>query len=56
MITLFENFKMAIDLELQRRCGITSDDLPDYHYRVNFDDGISVMATVEEVLENAGSF
>jgi len=53
MITLFESFRMAVDLELQRRYGLTSDDLPDFHYRDNFDNGISVIATVEEALENA---
>ena len=54
MITLFENFMIAIDQELQNRCGLTSDDLVDYHYHDNFDDGIGVMDTVHEVLEDAG--
>ena len=54
MITLFENYMVAIDLELEQRCGVVSDDLPDYHYRDNYDDGVGVRRTVREVLGAAG--
>ncbi len=54
MITTFENFKAAVDMELEARCGLISDDLPDYQYRYNYDNAIGVIATARAALLAAG--
>ena len=56
MITTFENFKMAVDKEIEARCGLVSDDLPDFDYRFGYDSGIGVIHTARAALKAAGSY
>lgn len=37
----FEAWKKAVDAEILRRTGMTSDDLEDYSYRDCYDNGVS---------------
>ena len=50
----FDDFKRVINTILEKEFGILSDDLPDYCYRDNYDDGISARETAYEALDNAG--
>ena len=50
----FKEFKHAINAMLEREIGLSSDDLPDFCYRANYDSGVSARETAYEALDNAG--
>jgi hypothetical protein len=50
----FEAWKAKIDYLLESQLGLSSDDLPDWKYRSDFDDGLSAHDTLLRVLKYAG--
>jgi len=50
----FKDFKSAINTILEEEVGLSCNDLPDYCYRDNYDNGITVEQTVSDSLDSAG--
>jgi hypothetical protein len=50
----FERWMQAVDAEIERRTGFTSDDLPDVSYWDWWDSGLTPIAAAGRVLRNAG--
>ena len=50
----FDTWMTMVNLQVERLCGLSADDIPDYCYWDNFDAGISPKVTAEEALEAAG--
>ena len=49
----FAAWKKKVDSIIQKRTGLTSDDLPDICYYDNFDEGISPSATAAQAIRAA---
>lgn len=41
MAMTFEEWKHAVDLAIQRKCGLSADDMPEWDYWSAYDDGVS---------------
>ena len=51
-----EHFKVwmqQVDAHLEKMCGMTSDDLPDYRYRDAFDQGCTSLVTARAAYRRA---
>jgi hypothetical protein len=53
-MSTFEDWKREVDREVERRIGLSSDDLPDYCYRDAYDAGDAPEDVAIEVLAEAG--
>ena len=52
----FNDFMAAVDAEIIKVCGLSYDDLPDYLYGDDYDDGFTPKQTAKHALRNAGAF
>jgi hypothetical protein len=50
----FREWLRQVDIELNRRCGLSYDDLADQPWRDWFDDDLSAAEAAEECLVNEG--
>lgn len=49
----FEQWKKLVDAELERKCGMDSDFLPDWDYWNAWDSGMSPKSAAVQVIKNA---
>ena len=49
----FKEYMKQVDKYLNDLCGMGHEDLPDFCYHDNFDDGVSAKQTAEYAYENA---
>ena len=52
-LVTFEAWKRAVDAEIQRRCGMSADDLPDWRYRDDFADKVTPARCAARAIKNA---
>jgi hypothetical protein len=51
----WERWMEAVDMEVQRLCGMSADDLADYAYRDAYDDGADPAEVAREALAADGA-
>jgi hypothetical protein len=49
----FDEWKKRVDLEVQAKCGMTADDLDDWHYSDDWRDGLSPKRCAARAIKNA---
>lgn len=52
----FKDFMKLVDRELEKLCGLTSADLPDYLYIDDYEDGFSARITAKRARKAAEDF
>lgn len=52
----FKEWKRQVDLEVQKRCGLSADDLPDCPYREWFDSGVKPASAACKAIKRSGDF
>lgn len=52
----FDQWKIAVDRELLRRCGMTSDDLPDCCYHDWWQDGVNPTTAAARAIKQAKEY
>ncbi len=52
----FDNFMVAVNVEINKACGLDYDDLPDYRYADDYADGFSPKQTANHALNYADTF
>lgn len=50
----FEQWLAKVDSVLISRCGLSSDDLPDWCYRDAYEDGTSPRQAAQQAMSNSG--
>lgn len=49
----FDNWKILVNVQLVKLCGMHADDLPDYDYRNAYNRNMSPAETAKKALRNA---
>lgn len=49
----FESWKLHVDLHLQKLCGMLADDLPDWRYLDDYEDGKTSLQSAKRAIKNA---
>jgi hypothetical protein len=49
----YEAWKRLVDAEIQRRTGMTADDIDDWRYTRDFDEGVSAKRSAARAIKNA---
>ena len=52
----FETWKRAVDAAISRMCGLSADDLPDYCYADEYEDGVSAATTAKRAIRAAREY
>ena len=52
----FDQWMIKVNAAIAKKCGLTSDDLPDDCYADMYDDGLTPNMAAKSALENAGFF
>ena len=52
----YETWLKQVNWEIEKICGLSMDDIDDYHYADNYDDGISSRSTARKAVKNAGGY
>lgn len=49
----FEAWKIQVDRHVMEQVGLSADDLPDYRYRDDYEDGVKPATTARRVVKAA---
>jgi Ni,Fe-hydrogenase III component G len=49
----YEQWKLQVDRHVQEQVGLSADDLPDYRYRDDYDDGVKPATTARRTVAAA---
>ncbi len=49
----FTEYMNAVNVYLERLCGMTADDLPDWKYREDYDNDVSPLRCAKRAIRNA---
>ena len=52
----FKQWKLLVDDSLESLCRMSSDDLPDWHYYTDYDNGLSPHESAKAALTNAMNY
>lgn len=52
----FREWMRKVDKSLVIKCGMDNRDLPDYHYRDEYDNGATAAGCAARALKNAGGY
>lgn len=49
----YETWKRMVDAEIQKRCGLSADDLDDWRYRADYEEGVTPKRCAARAIRNA---
>jgi hypothetical protein len=49
----FEAWKRLVDAAILKKCGMTADDIDDWRYKADFDEGVSPARCAARAIRNA---
>lgn len=49
----FQDWKRLVNIQIEKMCGLSSDDLPDCNYRDWHEDGVSATAAARRAIKRA---